>query len=389
MREALKGIRVLDFTRLLPGPLCSMYLADYGADVVKVEDPQMGDYARDMEPMLSGVGALYQLLNRDKRSITLNLGHEEARAAARKLIADADVVLESFRPGVMRKFGLDYETMRELNPRLIYVSLTGYGQTGPYAKKAGHDLNFIGFTGLLHETIHARGKAQAALPAVQIADIGGGALHAVNAVLLALVKRGVSGEGAYLDVAMTDGVLPFMIPPLGYHLAGQESGVATFNPLTGSLACYDVYETQDGQWMALGALEEKFWKRFCEVAEIAPRLPDHWAADKQAAIREDVSAYFQAHTRAELVDRFAAEDVCLTPVLSIAEAMADPHMTERAAFWTRPDANAVTEIKNPLLDRAAADASFPPARGLHTDEVLRAYGYEDDVLRAFRERGII
>lgn len=389
MREALKGIRVLDFTRLLPGPLCSMYLADYGADVIKVEDPQMGDYARDMEPMLSGVGALYQLLNRGKQSITLNLQHEEAREAARRLIADADVILESFRPGIMRKFGLDYEAMREINPRLVYVSLTGYGQTGPYAKKAGHDLNFVGFTGLLHETIHAGGQARAALPAVQIADIGGGALHAVNAVLLALVKRGMSGEGAYLDVAMTDGVLPFMIPPLSYYLSGRESGVETFNPLTGALACYDVYETKDGQWMALGALEEKFWKRFCEVSGVAPRLPDHWAQDKQALIREEVTTYFRKHTRAELVETFAVEDVCVTPVLSIAEAMEDPHMKERAAFWTRPDAAAVTEIKNPLLGRTPVEASFPPERGLHTDEVLRTYGYEDEVLQNWRERGII
>ncbi|MED4727755.1 CaiB/BaiF CoA-transferase family protein [Aneurinibacillus migulanus] len=390
MHQALQGMKVLDVTRLLPGPLCTMYLADYGAEIIKIEDPTLGDYAREMEPMLAGAGALYQLVNRGKKSITLNLQQEEGKEILRRLAREADILVEGFRPGVMHRLGLDYETIRHVNPRLIYCSVTGYGQNGPYAEKAGHDLNYIGFTGLLHEAIHAGGHPTAFLPPVQIADIGAGTLHAVSGILLAIVQRERTGEGAYLDISMTDGVLPFMIPALSYYLAAQETGQATFNPLTGALACYNVYETGDGKWMALGALEAKFWRRFCEVAELNDYMPDYWSPDKQSHIKEEVAAYFKERSAAEIMGVFADEDVCLTPVLSLEEALHDMHLQARGMFAYWDAYPTVTQVKNPLLDEAMlASQTFPPTRGADTEEILRGLGYDAHTIQNLKQRQII
>jgi crotonobetainyl-CoA:carnitine CoA-transferase CaiB-like acyl-CoA transferase len=390
MHQALKGMKVLDLTRLLPGPLCTMYLADYGADVIKIEDPALGDYARDMEPMLAGAGALYQLVNRGKKSVTLNLQHNEGKEVMRRLAREADILVEGFRPGVMHRLGLDYDTLREENTRLIYCSITGYGQNGPYAEKAGHDLNYIGFTGLLHEAIQAGPSPAACLPPVQIADIGAGTMHAVSGILLAAIQRERTGEGAYIDISMTDGVLPFMIPALSYHLAAKENGQAAFNPLTGALACYNVYETRDGKWMALGALEAKFWKRFCEVAGLDNHMPDYWQLDKQPRMKEEVAAYFKEHTSAEIMRMFKEEDVCLTPVLSLEEALQNEHLQARRMFAHWDAYPTVTQVKNPLLDESQLESqSFPPTRGANTEEVLREAGYDDNAIQNLRERQII
>lgn len=390
MNQALAGMKVLDLTRLLPGPLCTMYLADYGAEIIKVEDPGVGDYAREMEPMLAGAGALYQLLNRGKKSITLHLQRDEGKDVLRRLVQEADILVEGFRPGVMKRLGLDYEALREINPGLVYCSITGYGQHGPYAAKAGHDLNYIGFSGLLHEALQAQPSSAASLPPVQIADIGAGTLHAVSGILLAVLQRDRTGTGTHVDVSMTDGVLPFMIPALGYHLAAKENGRAAFNPLTGALACYNAYETRDGKWMALGALEAKFWRRFCEVAGLPDHLPDHWNLDIQEQMKAEVRAYFKERTAAEIMAAFKEEDVCLTPVLTLAEAMQDEHLSARGMFAQWDAHPSVVQVKNPLLAEANLEAqAYPPARGADTEDVLRAAGYSDAEVQRLREREII
>ncbi|WP_047152841.1 CaiB/BaiF CoA transferase family protein [Aneurinibacillus tyrosinisolvens] len=389
MKQTLDGIKVLDLTRLLPGPLCSMYLADYGAEVVKVEDPFIGDYARDMEPMLAGSGALYQLVNRSKKSISLNLQKSEGKDILLHMVREADILIEGFRPGVMKRLGLDYEEVRKANPRIIYCSITGYGQTGPYAEMAGHDLNYVSYTGLLYESIRRSGTA-AVMPAVQIADIGGGTLHSVTGILLALLKRNSSGTGEYIDVSMMDGVFPFMIPAISYHLAAPSPEDSGFNPLTGSLACYNVYRTADERWFALGALEEKFWRRFCEVAGLSNHLPNHWDPAKQPAIAEQLTGFFHSHTASQIADKFKDEDVCLTPVLSIGEAIDNPHVQARRIFQNWAQYEEVTNVKNPLLQDFELDGcTIPPARWVDTEAILLGHGYSDKQIQQFKTSGII
>ena len=386
----LEGIKVLDLTRLLPGPLATMYLADYGAEVIKIEDPFIGDYARDLEPKMEGIGVLYQLVNRGKKSMTLNLQTDEGKEIFRKLVLEADVVIEGFRPGVMARFGLDYETVSSLHPGIIYCSISGYGQEGPYARKAGHDLNYIGFTGLLHDLLEGS-KNQPVLPPVQIADIGGGTLHAVVGILNALIGRGKSGKGTYIDVSMTDGVFPFMLPPLGYSLAATGGGMAGFNPITGSLACYFVYKSREGRWFALASLEEKFFSRFCQVAELTHLLEDQWNLEKQDQLKKEIQDYFSSQTSEEILSVFANEDVCLTPVLSIEESMEDPQMKRRGIFQTFADQPSLLTVRNPLdrQDEVACYQSLPPEKGKDTEEILRELGYGEDALFQLKQVQVI
>lgn len=388
---ALEGVKVLDLTRLLPGPLASMYLADYGADVIKIEDPFLGDYARDLEPKIGGVGSLYQLVNRGKKSMTLNLQTLEGKEIFRQLVVEADVVLEGFRPGVMARLGLDYETLSNWNPGIIYCSISGYGQEGPYARKAGHDLNFIGFTGLLYDLLQGS-KGTPLLPPIQTADIGGGTFHAVIGILNALLGRGKTGKGEYIDVSMTDGVFPFMLPPLGYHLAAQANGGAgNFNPITGSLACYFVYQSKDQRWFALGSLEEKFFSRFCEVAGLVHLIEHQWDLSKQDELKNEIQAFFGSRTGEEILALFAQEDVCLTPVLSIEEAMEDPHMQARKVFQRFAEDHSLITVRNPLATEEGNECnqSLPPEKGKDTETILGHLGIKEDEIAKLREMQII
>ncbi len=388
---ALEGIKVLDLTRLLPGPLASMYLADYGADIIKIEDPFLGDYARDLEPKIGGIGSLYQLVNRGKKSMTLNLQTEEGKGIFRQLVAQADVVLEGFRPGVMTRLGLDYDTLSAWNPRIIYCSISGYGQDGPYAKKAGHDLNFIGFTGLLFDLLQGS-KGTPLLPPIQTADIGGGTFHAVMGILQALIGREKKGKGEFIDVSMTDGVFPFMLPPFGYHLAAQSNQEqGGFNPITGSLACYFVYQSKDQRWFALGSLEEKFFSRFCEVAGLTHLIENQWALHKQDELKNEIQAFFSSRTEEEISALFSQEDVCLTPVLSIQESMEDPHIKARRVFQRFTENQSLMTVRNPLATQEGdhCNQSLPPAKGQDTENILKDLGIKEEEISKLREMQVI
>jgi crotonobetainyl-CoA:carnitine CoA-transferase CaiB-like acyl-CoA transferase len=321
----LAGIRVVDFTALLPGPYATLRLADLGAEVIKVEPPNGGDPARHAGPKVAGTGAVFLANNRNKQFVTLDLKTEEGRAAAFALIEQADVLIEGFRPGVMRKLGLDYESARSRNPGLIYCSLTGYGQTGPLAHAAGHDLNYMALSGVLDQFRDEHGRP--VIPSLQLADMIGG-IVAAEAILAALVGRSRTGEGAYLDVSITDAMMGLLTHHALIHQAfGMDHGIEELN---GKVVCYHLYETRDGRTVSLAALEPKFWRTFCDAVGKPEWLPHQFseASDGQP-VYEEMKVLFAARTLAEWAEFGRQVDCCLQPVLRVGEALHGDHAQAR------------------------------------------------------------
>jgi alpha-methylacyl-CoA racemase len=391
MSLPLEGIKVLDLSRLLPGGFCSLLLADFGADVLKVEDTGVGDYIRLSPPYYEGAqesakSALFLSLNRNKRSIRLDLKSEGGREALLRLVCEYDVVLESFRPGVLDRLGVGYERMREENPGIVYCAISGYGQTGPKREAAGHDMNYLGLVGLLGLTGERGGEPVQA--AGQIADLGGGALMAAFGILAALRERDGggsgsegSGEGQVVDVSMADGALSWLaMVAAGYFADGTLPHRGEL-PLAGSLICYRPYECADG-WVTLGALEPKFWQAWCRGVEREDLIEKQFERPGSDA-HEQVEEIFKAYPRAEW-EAFAREhDCCLEPVLELDEALESDLVRERGM---------VVEIEQPGAERPVRQLGIPvklgrtpgeharlpgPALGEHTEEVLRAAGYSD------------
>jgi crotonobetainyl-CoA:carnitine CoA-transferase CaiB-like acyl-CoA transferase len=388
----LEGTRVLDFSRLLPGPFCSLLLSDLGADVVKVEEPGLGDYARWYPPIAGETSGAFASLNRNKRSIALQLKSEEGRAIARRLADRADIVLESFRPGVMDRLGLGHETLRATNPRLVYCAISGYGQSGPYRDRAGHDLNYAALSGVLALNGPRDGTP---LPlGVQVGDIGGGALYAALSILAALLERQHTGLGRFLDISMTDGAMSFVTLVLGKVAAGATHTTRGQDELAGGLPCYGVYPTKDGRAMALGALEPKFWQRFCEIVE-RPDLAGEGLLLGAAGddTRAQLTSIFRSRTQGEWIALFAQHDVCCEPVLEPAELPQHPLHISRRTFET---IGGLALLRTPLSPTRTADepptrASSTPAPrlGEHTREVLRESGLPDDEIERLRDAGIV
>jgi crotonobetainyl-CoA:carnitine CoA-transferase CaiB-like acyl-CoA transferase len=320
----LRGVRVLDLTRLLPGPLASRHLGELGAEVVKVEAPGGGDYGRELGPTLGAHSAFFELLNRGKRSLQVDLKHPAGVALLRRLVRHADVVLEGFRPGVAERLGVGWEALRAENPRLVYCAISGYGQTGPLRGRAGHDINYLALSGVLDQ-IGASGSAPV-LPNFQIGDCLGGAASAAMAILAALVDVRGGGAGRFLDVSMTDALLAQAVMPLAHVLAGSVPPPRGADMLSGGLACYGVYRTQDGRHMAVGALERKFWQRLCAALERPDLEALHLASGAAGArVRGELERIFAGRSQAEWIRRLADTDCCVTPVLTTAEALAaDP-----------------------------------------------------------------
>jgi len=323
----LKGILVADFTTLLPGPVATLMLAEAGADVVKVEKPG-GEDMRAYPPQWDGVSAAFAMLNRGKRSLIVDLRTDEGRKAARELAAKADVLVEQFRPGVMQKHGLGYDELSKINPKLIYCSITGYGQSGPKRDEAGHDINYIGATGLL--SLAPGPTENPVVPPALIADIAGGTFPAVQNILLALIARGKAGKGAYIDIAMADAMFTFAWMALAtLHATGKQAGPASLST-TGGSPRYQIYPTKDGKLVCCGALEQKFWMAFCGVIGLPQELTNDFknpAATKQAVrdlIAKEPAAYWKP--------KFAAADCCVTIMATLEEALADEHFVKRGLF---------------------------------------------------------
>jgi alpha-methylacyl-CoA racemase len=326
----LQGVRVLDFTTLIPGPLATLMLAEAGADVVKVERKE-GDPARHNEPRLDGESVQFAMLNRGKRSVVADLKQEADRACIADLSAQADVLIEQFRPGVMDRLGLGYATLAERNPRLIYCSLTGFGQDGPDAHRAGHDLTYLARSGLL--ALGDDGTGKPGLPPGLIADIGGGSYPAVTAILMALLERARTGVGRHLDIAMTEATFTWMARALASVAAEGAAPPPGGGRHTGGSPRYGVWLTADGRALATAPLEQKFWDTFCAVIGLpAPlRHPDADAA----TVRAEIAARIAGQTGAEWMARFEGQDACVELVQDAAAAMADPHFTARGVFLRR------------------------------------------------------
>jgi alpha-methylacyl-CoA racemase len=367
----LTGVRILDLTRLLPGAFATLMLAELGAEVIKVEDPAAGDPIRQLPPFVTqGIAAprrsVYDLLlNRGKRSIGLNLRERASRPVLDALISKTDVVVESFRPATARRLGVSGAQLRERHPRLIHLAITGYGQTGPYAEKPGHDLNYAAVSGLLA----ADRPGPSHLPRMFIADVGGGAMSAVIAVLAALYGRAQTGAGAALDLSMHDSALYWVMLPGVTDLIDGGDKAEDDLPTYGEHACYNVYETQDGRQIALGALESKFWKTFCEAigrGDLTARQLT--GADDQAALLREIRDVFRTRTQAEWLAFFEGRDVCLTPVNSPAEAFRDPHIGARGTLIS---GSGLRAVRAPF-GWPAKTLNPAPLPGENTEDILRS-----------------
>ena len=394
MAGAFTGLRLLDLSRLLPGPYCSLLFADLGAEVIKVEEPGRGDYARRTPPFWgeSDVGAYFLLLNRNKKSVSIDLKTETGKAIFRRLARTADVLLESFRPGVMDRLGLGWETLRAENPRLVYCAISGYGQDGPYRNLVGHDVNYMGYAGALSVTGPQAGAPLT--PGVQVADLGGGALMAAFAIAAALHHRGESGQGQFLDVSMTDGVVSWMIPHLAAFFATGRVPERGRERLNGGWPCYGVYETADGGHVTLGALEPQFWANFCRLAGREDLGPlQHAEGTERARVEETLRRLFRGRTRAEWVELLQAADVCAGPVLSLDEVVRDPQLVQRGLFTevVHPKLGPVRQVAFPVQMSATPGrvVAPPPELGEHTDEVLGGLGYDEAAIEGFRRDGVV
>lgn len=383
--QPLGDIRVLDLSRLIPGPFATLVLADMGARVDKIEEPGQGDYLRHLPPQVAGEAAVhgggaFAMLNRGKRSAVLDLKRPEAQAALREMLGTYDVLFEQFRPGVLARLGLDPVTIRKQHPRLVVCSLTGYGQTGPLAQRAGHDLNYLARAGLLG----AQGPEDAPpqVPGFQLADVGGG-LWSVVAILAALRHRDHSGEGAWLDIAMSEGTIPFATTSFAAAFAG-EPGARGGETLTGGIAPYQVYGTKDGRAVALAALEPKFWMSFAAHAGIEATLGDLLAGSHQPALRDKLSAIFREKTLSEWTAWAKDKDCLLEPVLTPAETQGDEHLKARDVFF---EVGGVPQWRTPVTPR---DVVFTPAprQGEHTRTVLAEAGLSNEIIESLFSAGL-
>ena len=379
----LRGVRVLDLTRLVPGPVCTMHLADLGADVVKIEDTGAGDYAPP---------ALRAVVNRNKRGLQLDLKQADGAEAFLQLARSADVVVEGFRPGAMARLGLGYDDVAAVNPRIVYCSLTGYGQTGPCRDRPGHDLNYGGHAGVADQIgVDADTLALSNLP---IADLMGGALTAAMGILAALFDAARTGRGRHLDIAMADGALAHAVMPLATLAAHGSTRRAGGDTLTGGLACYALYRTADARFIAVGALERKFWDTLCDVIGRADLKPLHRSGDAaiEARLRGELAALFGARPLTHWERHFAHADCCVSPVHTLEEALADPHFRARGMVIdsVHPNVGALTQVACPvkMTRHAFALLRHAPRPGEHTVELLREAGCSDASIARMLEKGV-
>jgi crotonobetainyl-CoA:carnitine CoA-transferase CaiB-like acyl-CoA transferase len=397
MAMALDGLKVLDLSRLAPGPFCSMLLGDLGADVLLVEAPpdqlpgrQFGQGQRPAGAG-QGRGQAFNALGRNKRSIMLNLRSDEGREVFYKLAKDADIVLEGFRPGVVSRLGVDYDTVSKINPRIVYCSLSGYGQTGPYSQLVGHDINYISIGGALGVT--GWPDTPPAIPMNLLADFAGGGLHAAFAILAAVIARDKTGRGQYVDIAMSDGVLYLLASAISGYFGSGNVPTRGATMLNGAAPHYNVYECADGKWLSIGSLEPHFWANLCKTLGREDLIPHQNDREK----RDEIAAFFKRTFRTKTRDEWFAvmqqTDICVAPIYALDEALADPQNLARGMVVEvdHPELGKVKQVGvgPKLSETPGAVRSTAPWPGQHTDDVLASLGYSGDQVAALREKGAV
>lgn len=392
MKGPLSSLKVLDFSTLLPGPFASLLLADMGAEVLRIESPTRMDLVRVLPPFDGDSSTSHAYLNRNKRSLALDLKNPQALAVVHRLVAEYDIVLEQFRPGVMDKLGLGYEALKAINPRLIYVSITGYGQDGPYRDRAGHDLNYLALSGLASYTGR---RDTGPLPlGMQVADIAGGSLHGVIGLLAAVIARQSTGQGQHVDISMTDCAFSLhAMAGAGYLGAGVEPAME--NQALNGGSFYDYYRTRDGRWLSVGSLEPQFMQRFCAVIG-RPELASRGLSPKpeeQKALKREIEIEIEKHDLAEWRQRFAAVDACVEPVLNLSEAVEHPQLQTRGLVTEVPRAGqpAQRQIACPIKFSAglAAPRHTGTTVGAHSLAVLRELGFDDEQIAALKAHKVL
>jgi crotonobetainyl-CoA:carnitine CoA-transferase CaiB-like acyl-CoA transferase len=402
MTMPLEGITVLDLTRLAPGPYCTMILADLGAEVIKIEEPgpptgrraQQAAGLSPVPPPRDGVDrhSPHWALNRNKKSMGLNLKHAEARRIFYQLAERADVVVEEFRPGVAKRLGIDYDTLRQRNPRLIYCAVTGYGQSGPYKDLVGHDINYISMAGCLG-MIGPQGGPPV-IPHNLIADFAGGGMHGAIGVLAALMARQRTGRGQFVDIAMTDGVYSLLVSHLSTYFATGTVPRRGETLLDGGAPYYNVYETKDGKWMSIGSIEPWFYANLCKALGREDFLPHQFAeGEKREEIKQAFRDIFKTKTREEWFDLLTQHDICVGKVYDLDETANDPHLRARDMIVEveHPEAGPVKQvgISVKLSDTPGQIRFLAAPLGTHTEDVLADLGYPPQQIAQLRAEGAI
>jgi crotonobetainyl-CoA:carnitine CoA-transferase CaiB-like acyl-CoA transferase len=379
-RGALCGLLVLDLSRLLPGPYCTMILADHGARVIAIEDRRF----RNEEIFPATV-------NRNKEHMTLNLKTGEGREIFYRLAAAADVVVEGFRPGVVQRLGVDYETIQKINPRIVYCAITGYGQTGPLRDRAGHDVNYLAHAGVLD--LIGETDRPPAIPGVQIADMAGGGLNAAVGILLALLARGMSGRGQYIDISMTDGAASLLSLQLHFQQIGGRSPHRGDSRFSHRYACYNTYETRDGRYIAIGAVENRFWQKLC----VHLGVPEYSALQYDEGRRKEILAFMRSAIRkktlAQWEEDLADIDACWAPVRTLDDVLQAPLFRERdMVVKIKGEADDTTPLLGTpvkLSDTPGSVRTPPPAFGGNTSAILSEFGYSTEEIKVLEEKGVV
>jgi len=393
MKLPLEKIRVLDLTRLLPGPYATLILADMGAEVIKIEDPVAGDYARWGPPLVKTMSVYFMALNRNKKSVVIDLKKEKGREVFLRLVRNSDVVIESFRPSVMEKLGIGYATLKKENPSIVMCSIAGYGQTGLYTQKPGHDINYLALSGFLDCTGVRDG--QPVIPGGQVADYSSG-LYAVIGILSGIIKKMNTGEGSYIDISMAESAMSFMSTFFIQYLAEGTLPTRGKTRLSGEFLCYNIYKTKDGKFMALGALEPKFWEAFVKAIGREDLIDEAYspAVDGEKGY-EELKKEFLSRTQEEWIELLKGVDTCCEPVRNVAEVVNDPHFKERKIFFEReyPGEGKIYQMRTPIVIDGLEREPYrthPPKWGEHTKEVLKKIGgYKEDEIELLEKEGII